>query len=237
MIVYLVENKRNGKRYVGLTKHDLETRWGQHVKDALRGSPMPLHRAIRKYGVDEFIQTVIDTGESEEQLRELEISWIEALGTYENGYNATRGGDGVVGLKHSEETKRKMSESRKGERNPNFGKRFGFSKTGWSDEAKEKLSEKRVGDANPFKGKHHSAEARNKIGEATTLNKSKPIVQVDKVTAVEVARYVSAKEASEKTGITYNKIAECARGLRKSHGGFRWIYVEDYKTFKLVSER
>lgn len=228
MIVYLVENKRNGKRYVGLTKHDLETRWGQHAKDAFRGSSQPLHRAIRKYGVDEFVRTVIDEGESEEQLRELEKSWIEALGTYENGYNATRGGDGVLGLKHSDETKKRMSEARKGERNPNYGKHWG--KIEWSENDRQKLAEKRIGDANPFSGKHHTEETRKKIGEATALNKRKSVVQYTK-TGDKVAIFNSMKEAAEAIGAPgQQKISDCCRGSAKSYRGYVWKYLETDKT-------
>lgn len=38
------------------------------------------------------------------------------------GYNLTDGGDGIVGFKHTEETKKQMSESRKGSGNPMHGK-------------------------------------------------------------------------------------------------------------------
>jgi len=52
-----------------------------------------------------------------------------------------------------------LSESKKGSRNPNFGKPH-------SDEWKHAVSESEKGDKNPFYGKKHSEETRNKISES-----------------------------------------------------------------------
>jgi len=232
MIVYLVENKRNGKRYVGLTKHDLDTRWGQHVKDALHErSNMLLHKAIRKHGPNGFVRVVIDTGQSEEQLRELEKSWIEALGTHvsRGGYNLTLGGDGLLGYKHSEETKQKMSESRKGERNPNFGKHWG--KLEWSEEDRQKLAKKRMGEDNPFKGKHHSEEARKKIGDA----QFKKVAQCDDEGRT-IGVFNSVIEAATKLAPSEKSIYAARTGIARACKyptrralGFKWKYLENQK--------
>ncbi len=66
------------------------------------------------------------------------------------------------GKRHSEETKKLWSETRKGvscgEDNPMFGKTH-------SDEAKQKLREANLGSNNHMFGKHHSEEAKRKISE------------------------------------------------------------------------
>lgn len=227
MIVYLVENKRNGKRYVGLTKHDLDTRWGQHVKDALHErSNMLLHKAIRKNGPDGFVRTVIDEAESEEQLRELEKSWIEALGTHvsQGGYNLTLGGDGVSGWSPSEEHREAIRQAHLGEKNHNYRKNWG--KTSWTEEERQKVSEKRMGDGNPMYGKSHTEEARKKIGEATALNKRKSVVQYTK-TGDKVAIFNSMKEAAEAIGAPGpQKISDCCRGCCRSYKGFVWKFLD-----------
>jgi len=82
--------------------------------------------------------------------------------------------------KHSDETKRKISESRKGkccgEDNINYGKerseevkkKISDTKTGTklSEETKRKMSELRQGEKAPMFGKKHSDETKRKISEA-----------------------------------------------------------------------
>jgi hypothetical protein len=58
--------------------------------------------------------------------------------------------------KASEETKRKMSLSLSGSKNPNYGKPM-------SEEQKKKISLSKKGKISTFLGKHHSEEARRKI--------------------------------------------------------------------------
>ena len=57
-----------------------------------------------------------------------------------------------IGMNHSEESKKKMSEALKGENNPLYGKHH-------SEETKRKMSEAK-------KGKHHSEETRIKMSAA-----------------------------------------------------------------------
>jgi G:T-mismatch repair DNA endonuclease (very short patch repair protein) len=61
---------------------------------------------------------------------------------------------GMKGKKHSEETKKKLSEARKGEKNPMYGKHL-------SEEHRRKIGRK--GKLNKNYGKHMSEEARRKL--------------------------------------------------------------------------
>lgn len=110
-VIYCYTNKTNGKCYIGLTKNEAERKI-QHVRDAMTyNSKRPFHCAIRKYGVDGFAYEVLASLENEDelqlknQLSELEIKYIEQFDSYRNGYNATFGGDGCSGIKHSEDEK------------------------------------------------------------------------------------------------------------------------------------
>lgn len=81
---------------------DFENRKKLHLRDANYKPLQVVHRAIRKYGDVEF--GIIEEGLSLEQAKQLEIDCIEAFGTFEhrqNGYNLTKGGDGLFGYKHT----------------------------------------------------------------------------------------------------------------------------------------
>lgn len=57
--IYLIRNLVNGKGYVGKTQVTVAERFRNHKYDAKRGSICPLHRAMRKYGVECF--SVVET--------------------------------------------------------------------------------------------------------------------------------------------------------------------------------
>lgn len=123
MIVYLITNKINGKRYVGQTKYAVEYRFKKHKQDALvakRG--YALHAAIRKYGIENFEIKVLSRCDTLEQANHREAYYIKLLNVLApSGYNLRPGGDVSP---HSEESKNKMSKSRMGIKNHNFGKHF-----------------------------------------------------------------------------------------------------------------
>lgn len=105
--IYLLINKVNGHKYVGQTKRGVNTRWKQHIDEARRMSPKPLHRAIRKHGAHQFmIKELCECPVEELDAREQEF--IERYGTFEDSahYNATSGGRTP---EYSQETKDKLS--------------------------------------------------------------------------------------------------------------------------------
>lgn len=57
---------------------------------------MPLYSAMLKYGVENFSISCVEEVADENNLSEREQYWIKYFDTYNNGYNATRGGDGSV---------------------------------------------------------------------------------------------------------------------------------------------
>ena len=80
------------------------------------GSGVVLHQAYKKYGLECFKKEIIDYYSSEEELNQGEIYWIARFNSTDPnvGYNLTYGGEGVLGMRHSCETRRKMSASKKG---------------------------------------------------------------------------------------------------------------------------
>jgi group I intron endonuclease len=103
MIIYYIKNKLNGKGYVGQHCGNSDSRWKQHLREALQlENPKPLYSAIRKYGIDNFSYEVLEEVPIElgqKFLDVAEISWIHKKNTYignKQGYNLTLGGGGGV---------------------------------------------------------------------------------------------------------------------------------------------
>lgn len=91
--IYQIINDINDKIYVGKTEFSIEKRFKEHCADAFRerNEKRPLYSAMRKYGIEHFhIELIEETDNPEEK----EIYWIEHLGSFKHGYNATVGGDG-----------------------------------------------------------------------------------------------------------------------------------------------
>ncbi len=119
MIVYVVTNTKNGKRYVGQTVRSLAARWAVHVSYAKRGSNTYFHKALRKHGADAFTMKVVYACSEKQSLDFYEQAYISLLDTRnpERGYNLTGGGEGTLGRVFSKATREKMSADRKGNKN------------------------------------------------------------------------------------------------------------------------
>lgn len=89
--VYCIENRVNGKKYIGITTRTINKRFEEHKK-----ANSYIGHAIRKYGVNNFSISELDIAETHEELCQLEVFYIEKFKTFEYGYNLTIGGDGVV---------------------------------------------------------------------------------------------------------------------------------------------
>lgn len=93
--IYCITNTVNNKVYVGKTLLSIEKRFQQHLQDAKKYTERPLYRAINKYGADKFSILLLEQVDQSE-LSAREQYWIAEKNSYENGYNATRGGDGSI---------------------------------------------------------------------------------------------------------------------------------------------
>lgn len=88
--VYVHKNKINGKCYVGITSQNPELRWqnGNGYRTQTK-----FYNAIRKYGWNGFFHQIMATGLTEEEAKLMEQKLIKFYDSYNNGYNATLGGD------------------------------------------------------------------------------------------------------------------------------------------------
>ena len=118
MIIYLITNKVNGKKYVGQHCGRKDSRWKQHLNEALKKqNPRPLYAAMRKYGTENFSYKVLeelDRMAPQELLDEREIYFISEYDTYiknGKGYNLTLGGGGNMVTYCATDRGEKTSES------------------------------------------------------------------------------------------------------------------------------
>lgn len=130
MIIYKIQNKINGKIYIGQTVGTLQHRISQHKSNSKKKSV--INMAIRKYGWDNFVAEVIDSAKSIEELNQKEIYWIQYYESIApNGYNLEIGGKNAI---NSEETRKKISQSLKGKykgaKSPKAKKVYMFSLSG-----------------------------------------------------------------------------------------------------------
>lgn len=91
--IYKITNKINGKVYIGQTIQKPIERFYQHCAKSAVGYAlkMPIHKAILKYGKNNFLFEVLETIDKSE-LNERERYWISYYDSYNSGYNATFGG-------------------------------------------------------------------------------------------------------------------------------------------------
>lgn len=166
----------SGNIYIGKT-HAFESRMKNYKSESGGGcNQQPiLYNSIKKYGFKNHSVEIIEQFFNYEwYANDKEMFWIRSYMTNlnkwrnMNGMNLTDGGDGSLGnkipnrvsafkgKKHTEETKRLLSEATKN--NPNrwwLGKRM-------SEEAKEKMSIAKKGKPSPLRGYKHSAETIEK---------------------------------------------------------------------------
>ena len=114
LYLYLLTNTVNGKQYVGMTSRKVSKRFMEHLQKAKNGTTL-LARALHKYGGEAFTLEVIGEASDWAALCQAEQDAIIAYNTlHPHGYNITEGGGGALGRKHTEETKRRISEKKTG---------------------------------------------------------------------------------------------------------------------------
>lgn len=142
-LIYKITDHFNKKYYVGQTTRSIDIRFKEHKRNKISY----IGRAIHKYSKKFFTIEILEECETAEQLNERERYWIAKLNCrWPNGYNNSVGGEGNwertsesiekmsrKGTHQTEKTRKQISLSLTGEKNPQYGKPK-------SDETKAKLS-------------------------------------------------------------------------------------------------
>jgi group I intron endonuclease len=201
--VYKILNKETDKIYVGssATKKGIPARWNHH-KYQLRNNKhhsVYLQRAWNKYGEESFELQVIEYCKPEDCLA-IEQFWLETLNP---DYNISFTAGNNYGYKHSKESRKKMSEAKKGKTAWNKGKKIGNNYKKDSFYKRQKTMEKN----NCFSGK-----PRIKI--KVTDSQGKTVV------------YNSISETGKNLGISSDKIGYYSKKSR-NYKGYNFTRVKN----------
>lgn len=209
--IYGLKSKDNIIRYIGLTKRSLNKRLSEHKYYK--------NRCLTEWMIENnkeiFIVLIEDNINSLEEANIKEIFWIKFY--KENLLNRTNGGDGIFGKKHSIESKKKISSSKKGKYHTEYTKNL--------------MSITRKGYLNNMYNKNHSEETKKKISNSKkgkNINVKERIGQRKKVGCyiddmlIKIYDKLSDVEKDEYSRISVSK---CCRGIYKKSYGMLWKFM------------
>ena len=252
----------SNKKYVGMTGRNPEKRWGN-------GTTYTFNRyfdnAIKKYGWDNIEHVIIKNNLTYDEACSLEIKLIQDLDLTnpENGYNIAKGGNSaMLGRKHSEETKRKMSESaskrvydddyrkkisrkmkQKYKDSPEFRAQVAKAKEkaciadhSWSEEQREKFHKSRLGYkvSQETRAKLRAAHKGKSLSQET-INK---IIESHKkpVICLETGKiWDSVKAAAIELNIKSPWLGKICNDFKGTVSGLHFCFVSDLENNSLES--
>jgi group I intron endonuclease len=189
-------------------------------------------RVINKHG---FEVTIFKTDMFWKEACDLEIKMIAFYGrvnpskknpNYGCLVNMTDGGDGAKGAIRSKKTRKKMSkpksqehkkkikESKTGEKHPMFG-------VIPSEESNQKRREKMTGEKNPFFDQTHTKESRQKISEKLSGEKNPHAKKVICIVTNKI--YGCIKDAAKDNGVKHGTLGSWLNGRRPNKSSLRYI--------------
>lgn len=178
--IYIITNNINKKVYIGQTVGSLKKRFLKHCNDKTNTA---IHKAIVKYGRENFEILELDTADNRKELDEKEMYYIKTMKSQSpHGYNIAIGGGGISGHKFTKESRERLSKAHLGyimpqetkdkisrsnqhkkteehRRNISKGLKLAYKDKVFSDEELRKRSEAQ-------KGKTKSKETRDKMSLA-----------------------------------------------------------------------
>ena len=156
----------NGKVYVGSAKniskrlidHKRRLRSGGHVNQKLQN-------AWNAYGEESFTFHVMELVYDKRQLIEREQFWIDYLDAVKSGYNILMDAKSRLGLKASDETRKKQSDAHKGRKHgPMSDEQKAYLSSLYKGKKRDDEFRRRVSEG--LKGRRHSEETIKKLSEA-----------------------------------------------------------------------
>lgn len=206
----------NNKKYIGITKVKPQYRWGSNGR---YHHNVYMMNAIKKYKWENVKHIILYKNLTKEEAEQKEIELISYYKSNQRkyGYNIQNGGNVHC---VSEETKRKISDSTKGEKHFMYG-------THRSKETINKISKSTKGRKGYWEGKQRTEETKAKISNAL---KGKISKNRKRVLCLETKKiYDSMHIASEETNTEVSNICMCCKGKLKTTNGYHWKYYNEEK--------
>ena len=238
----------SGKVYIGQTKKKPQDRWA-HGKGYI--SSPKFYNSILKYGWDNILHEILYTQLSKSEADTIEKLLIKKYKQLGLSLNITDGGEGVSGIQVSKETRKKMSEDRKGKycgpNSPSYGrkpseetrKKMSIAATGrhLSEETKLKVS---LNNGRGMLGKHpteeilrkqseshkgikQSQETRAKKSAAMKGKNSKPVLLYTREGEF-ISRFISVIACAKFIGITSGAVSVALKNGRVINKKYIAIY-------------
>lgn len=211
MVVYRITNILNGKIYIGRTVQKLQNRWTRHKYDCFtKKLDFPLYRAMRKYGLENFIIEEIDKANTLKELNKKEADWIFNTRSmvYQRGYNIKPEDDR---LNMPKEIKNKISNSLKGKK-----KTYNICKKERSEIARKNGSKLKYDNewaikngSKPFKVYKAICKQKSKRNQPSIYEKGKYI-----------GEWMTSTDCAKELKINSQHIRSCLVGNRKQHKGY-----------------
>lgn len=227
-VIYTATNKINGKIYVGKT-YNFEKRRKEHFYDI--NDDIPFHRALKKYGIENFEWKIIDCAKTDDEIKEKEIYWIKKLNTCirsknSNGYNITLGGEGGVSWNSLPVIQYDLDG--------NYIQEFLSCQHAsvCTGIGRHNIGDCANGITKQSGGYQWRYKVENKIDsieayQRTESHRKRSIIQLD-LDGNLINTFDSVTEASIKLGVDRSNISSCLIGKSKRCGGYQWVYADSY---------
>lgn len=200
--IYKITNKENGLIYIGCTISSLDKRFNEHLSRCFTSNyKSKLYNSMKKYGQDNFTIELIEECDFN-LIYETEKKYINQYNSYNNGLNATIGGEGCLGYVHSPEIRVKISEAVK---NGNSHKGKTYEEL-YGDKADEQREKRRLSVKNGW-GSISDDEKEKRV------NKAKETKQKNSKYGVELVKEIKQKI---KEGLKVKQLKELYPQVREN---------------------
>ena len=200
--IYKITNNENGLIYIGCTISSLDKRFKEHLSRCFTSNyKSKLYNSMKKYGQENFTIELIEECDLG-VIYETEKKYVEQYNSYNNGLNATIGGEGCLGYVHSPEIRVKISESVK---NGNSHKGKTYEEL-YGDKADEQREKRRLSVKNGW-GSISDVEKEKRV------NKAKETKQKNSKYGVELVKEIKQKI---KEGLKVKQLKELYPQVREN---------------------